>query len=108
VSGKRTALITGSIAAAVRRSRSSSPAEPRKVPYAAAEMRTAAPSTRLTEHDVPSGPPGDTESGPRLAPFPETRPATIDGWTVRDVYGGVALVGTDGVWTAQPVYHVPG
>lgn len=113
-SGKRAALITGSIATPVSRSRSSSPAEPRKAPFAAAEMSAAAPSTPLAEQRVTtsqalSGPPGDMEPGPRLMPFPETRPATIDGWSVRGVYGEAAvLVGTDGVWTVKPGDYVPG
>ena len=42
-------------------------------------------------------------------PVPETRPATMDGWTVRDVYGEAAvLVGPDGVWTVRPGDYVPG
>jgi hypothetical protein len=112
--GKRAALITGSIAGPVGRGLSISPAESRKAPFIAAEMSAAAPSTTLAERHMttsqePSMPLGDMNSGPRLTPFPETRPATIDGWSVRDVYGGVAvLAGTDGVWTVKPGDHVPG
>jgi hypothetical protein len=40
---------------------------------------------------------------------PETRPTTIDGWTVRDVHGGTAVLeGPDGVWTAARGDTVPG
>jgi hypothetical protein len=45
----------------------------------------------------------------RLTPAPETRPATIDGWTVRGVYGEtVVLAGADRVWTVKPGDYVPG
>ena len=113
-SGKRAALITGSIAGPVNRNISPSPAWLRKPSFAAAEISAPAPSTALAEQRVttsqtPIGPPGDMESGPRLMPVPETRPATINGWSVRDVYGEAAvLVGTDGVWTVKPGDYVPG
>ena len=42
-------------------------------------------------------------------PVPETRPVTIDGWTVRDVSGGVAsLAGPQGTWRAARGDMVPG
>ena len=45
--------------------------------------------------------------GPRT-PVPETRPATIAGWTVRDVQGGRAtLEGPGGVWSAATGDTVP-
>jgi hypothetical protein len=42
-------------------------------------------------------------------PFPETKPATIPGWTVRDVYGATAVLeGPDGgVWRAARGDNVP-
>ena len=40
---------------------------------------------------------------------PETRPTTIEGWTVREVRGGAAVLeGPDGVRTASPGDIVPG
>jgi hypothetical protein len=40
---------------------------------------------------------------------PETRPTTIEGWTVREVVGGtVVLEGPDGVWRASRGETVPG
>ena len=46
-------------------------------------------------------------AGPRT-PVPETRPATIAGWTVRDVQGGLAtLEGPGGVWRAATGDTVP-
>jgi hypothetical protein len=46
---------------------------------------------------------------PRPVPVPETRPTTIEGWTVREVVGGtVVLEGPDGVWRASRGETVPG
>lgn len=46
---------------------------------------------------------------PRPLPTPETRPATIEGWTVRDVAGGFAsLEGPQGTWRAARGDTVPG
>jgi hypothetical protein len=40
---------------------------------------------------------------------PETRPTTIEGWTVREVRGGTAILeGPDGVWTVTRGDTVPG
>ena len=44
-----------------------------------------------------------------MVPAPETRPTTIEGWTVRDVRGNtVVLEGPGGVWTATQGDTVPG
>jgi hypothetical protein len=41
-------------------------------------------------------------------PFPETRPETIEGWTVRDVSGATAILdGPDGTWRAARGEVVP-
>jgi hypothetical protein len=46
---------------------------------------------------------------PRPLPTPETRPITIEGWTVRDVVGGFAsLEGPQGTWRAARGDIVPG
>jgi hypothetical protein len=46
---------------------------------------------------------------PRLAPVPETKPGTIEGWTVRDVVGGTAVLeGPNGQWRATSGDTVPG
>jgi hypothetical protein len=45
----------------------------------------------------------------RLTPAPETRPATIAGWAVREVNGGTAVLeGPGGVWKATTGETVPG
>jgi hypothetical protein len=49
-----------------------------------------------------------TERGP-IVPAPETRPTTIEGWTVLDVRGGTAVLeGPDGVRMATRGDTVPG
>jgi hypothetical protein len=46
---------------------------------------------------------------PRPAPAPETRPTTIEGWTIREVVGGTAVLeGPGGVWRAVQGDTVPG
>ena len=46
---------------------------------------------------------------PRLPAMPETRPTTIEGWTIREVIGNtVVLHGPDGVWRATQGDTVPG
>ncbi len=52
---------------------------------------------------------GDERVPPRLTPAPETRPETIEGWTVRSVDGGTAILeGPGGVWQARQGDTVPG
>ena len=47
--------------------------------------------------------------GPRPLPFPETKPATVPGWSVRDVSGGAAILdGPDRSWKAVRGDTVPG
>ena len=114
VTEKRAALITGSIAGPVSRSLSTSPANSRRTSLAPSQTIAPAQSTALAEQhamtsQAPSAPQWDVKSGARLTTVPETRPATMDGWTVRDVYGGAAeLVGPDRVWTVRPGDYVPG
>lgn len=49
------------------------------------------------------------KSLPRPAPAPETRPTTIEGWTIREVVGGTAVLeGPGGVWRAAQGDTVPG
>jgi hypothetical protein len=45
----------------------------------------------------------------RSAPVPETRPTTIEGWSIREVSGGTAVLeGPNGVWKATRGDTVPG
>jgi hypothetical protein len=51
----------------------------------------------------------DSNPSPRLSPAPETRPTTIEGWSVGNVNGDRAvLVGPDRVWTVKRGDTVPG
>lgn len=76
-------------------------ASPQSTQLAAAQQATTSPGVSASH--------GELNSGPRLTPAPETSPATIQGWSVRDVYGGtVVLVGADRVWTVRLGDYVPG
>jgi hypothetical protein len=45
----------------------------------------------------------------RLTPVPETRPTTIDGWVLREVVNGTAVLeGPDGIWRVKRGDTVPG
>ncbi|MBR1123496.1 hypothetical protein JQ628_18375 [Bradyrhizobium lablabi] len=61
----------------------------------------AVSSADLTTASIPARDP--------LSPAPETRPTTIDGWMVRDVRGGAAVLeGPHGIWTVMVGDTVPG
>jgi hypothetical protein len=50
-----------------------------------------------------------TKVSAKPAPVPETRPTTIEGWTIREVNGGTAVLeGPNGVWKAMRGDTVPG
>jgi hypothetical protein len=45
----------------------------------------------------------------KLTPTPETRPTTIEGWMLREVVNGTAVIeGPNGVWKVKPGQTVPG
>jgi hypothetical protein len=77
-----------------------------------AQMHPEPVSQSMQERGPPLRPPStSSDSNPLLqpSPVPETKPTTIAGWTVRDVYGETAvLVGPDHVWTAKTGDTVPG
>jgi hypothetical protein len=51
----------------------------------------------------------ETDSGTRRTPVPETRPTTIEGWTVREVTNGIAaLEGPNGILKVKRGDVVPG
>jgi hypothetical protein len=69
----------------------------------AAQQAAASPATTATVSRE------RTRMSPRPVAVPETRPTTIEGWTVREVVGGtVVLEGPDGVWRAARGETVPG
>jgi hypothetical protein len=76
-----------------------------------------APAPSAAHHSTAAPPPpastADTAASPRvearLAPVPETRPTTIDGWTLREVVDGTAVLeGPDGVRRVRRGDTVPG
>jgi hypothetical protein len=81
----------------------------------AAQMRTEPQSMVSQSMQERTSPPGalsassDLSPSLRLSPVPDTKPTTIAGWTVREVYGEKAvLVGPDHVWTVGTGDTVPG
>ena len=50
-----------------------------------------------------------TKVSTRPTPVPETKPTTIEGWTIREVNGGTAVLeGPNGIWKATRGDTVPG
>ena len=87
------------------------------------ERVTLQSSSAITAHDsskrrghtsdssVPKQPPAvdHTKVSPKPAPVPETKPTTIEGWTLLEVMGGTAVLeGPNGVWRATRGDTVPG
>jgi hypothetical protein len=61
--------------------------------------RTASTKANVKEARTPT----------KLTPTPETRPTTIEGWTLREVVNGTAVIeGPNGVWRVTPGQMVPG
>jgi hypothetical protein len=80
-----------------------------------AQMRTEPQSMVLQSMQERASPPraltvsADLSLPLRPSPVPDTKPTTIAGWTVREVYGEKAvLVGPDHVWTVRTGDTVPG
>ena len=73
----------------------------------ATSLQSSTASSAIQANTNPSG----ASVAPRetMVPVPETRPTTIEGWTVRDVRDGTAILdGPGGVWTATRGDTVPG
>jgi hypothetical protein len=88
---------------AIARSKASSAAGP---PTASADNHpTPAQSPAPSMTESAAGPHTETP----LTPVPETRPTTIDGWTVREVVDGTAVLeGPDGILRVKRGDTVPG
>jgi hypothetical protein len=76
---------------------------------------SAAPLSRLASKDSIVAPRRTASTGAtvkearKLTPTPETRPTTIEGWTLREVVDGTAVIeGPNGVWKVTPGQTVPG
>ncbi len=89
-----------------------SPAGNRVKPSAGAT--SASPSTidrspALEQHTASRLSANDLDSGAKRAPIAETRPTTIEGWTIREVTNGIAVVeGPNGIWRVKRGDTVPG
>jgi hypothetical protein len=69
----------------------------------------ASAATNRTDLTTNTTEPASAAILPRPTAMPETRPTTIEGWTIRDVVGGtVILEGPGGVWRATQGDTVPG
>ena len=82
-------------------------------PSAAVGALRLSADNRPAAAQPPAHSPTDSAVKPRtqmpLAPVPETRPATIDGLTIREVVDGTAVLeGPGGVWRAKRGDSVPG
>ena len=105
----------------VREIARSAPAEaPQKSNVSSASttsVTTASPS-RLASKDATIALPRKASIGSKvkearnpakLTPTPETKPTTIEGWTLREVVNGTAVIeGPNGVWKVTPGQTVPG
>jgi hypothetical protein len=79
---------------------------------------STAPLSRLASKEAPVAPRRsasaeaavkDLRNPKKLTPTPETRPTTIEGWTLREVINGTAVIeGPNGVWRVTPGQTVPG
>jgi hypothetical protein len=77
---------------------------------AAASTNTVTPATQNATSPGPRAVVVQHGTGlPRLAPVSETKPGTIEGWTVREVVGETAVLnGPNGRWRAMSGDSVPG
>jgi hypothetical protein len=85
------------------------------VSAASTKSVSAAPLSRLASKDSIVAPRRTASTGAtvkevrKLTPTPETRPTTIEGWTLREVVDGTAVIeGPNGVWKVTPGQTVPG
>jgi hypothetical protein len=81
------------------------PAEAPQISRPASKDSTVTPQhTNLTTARVK-----EVRTPTKLTPTPETRPTTIEGWTLREVVNGTAVLeGPNGVWKVMPGQTVPG
>jgi len=101
---------TGKLAATVPGPHGHRPGYTKSAPQRPDGIRTSSLAQQVTGPSEPAA----SEVGRRSKiassqmPFPETRPETIEGWTVRDVFGATAVLeGPDGVWRAARGDMVP-
>jgi hypothetical protein len=79
-------------------------------PSGGSRSMTASPASQLSagRSSLLALLPANTETQLPRSPAPETRPTTIEGWSVRSVDGeGAVLVGPDQIWTVKLGDTVP-
>jgi len=102
----------------VRNAPAEPPQNPNNVSSASTKSVSTAPLSRLASKDSMVAPRHTTLTGAtvkevrtptKLTPTPETRPTTIEGWTLREVVNGTAVLeGPNGVWKVSLGQTVPG
>jgi hypothetical protein len=99
---------TGKIAAPAPSAHDHRPGYTKSAAQAPGAIRTSAVSQQSTREAAASDFGHRPKTLPSPMPFPETKPETIEGWTVRDVSGATAVLeGPDGVWRAMRGDTVP-
>jgi hypothetical protein len=84
------------------------PAKSNRLPVQGSSASTIA-ATTASAHEASKHRRQTTPTATKLAPVPETRPTTIEGWTIRQVNGGTAVLeGPNGIWKARQGDAVPG
>ena len=67
------------------------------------------PLSRLARKDSTGATVKEVRPRTKLTPTPETRPTTIEGWILREVVDGTAVIkAPNGVWKVTPGQTVPG
>jgi hypothetical protein len=82
------------------------PSPPRRAAFAPSPVALVGPENAIAQAVAAQR---EEKDQPRLTPVPETRPETIEGWTVRRVDGGTAVLeGPGGVFQVRQGDTVPG
>jgi hypothetical protein len=90
--------------------KAAAPSAPQRQSSPEAQRKTAGQVGETPRHTAPvRARVRELESIKRTLPVPETRPTTVEGWTLRDVTNGTAVLdGPNGTWRAARGDTVPG
>jgi len=89
------------------------PRSPTRIAHSKPPRAVAPPTSSASNYVPPAPSPAASAAKPNmeapLAPVPETRPTTIDGWVLREVVNGTAVLeGPDGIRRVKRGDTVPG
>jgi len=89
------------------------PHAPTKIAHAKPARAAVPPAPSASSYAPPAPPPAPSAATrameASLTPVPETRPTTIDGWVLREVVNGTAVLeGPSGTWRVKRGDTVPG